>query len=479
MAINAGKAVVQLVVSGKQQVKKTLDGVQARLKRFGSSIRKMGAAGGRLALIGTAAAIGGFSIALKKAINAASDMQQTMNKFNTVFGESSDEMVKWADEIASSFGRSQEEVRRFAASTQDLLKPMNMAPAMATELSKSLTRLAYDVSSFNGANDGEVLSNFHAALTGSGEVMKNYGVILDEAAVNQELMNQSLDPSKATNNQKVMARYNIILRGTTDAQNDVARSSSSYANQMKALKAKATDMMRVLGDKLLPIIENIMMDLQVAGDVFSSLSTNVDSSTTGFSDMTQIMAWLGSPVKIAMKGFFALSSIFRALQAAVAFAGASLAKFIELLASSHLAKRAFGKTADTVAQTANAIAQDLTKLREEQTRLADENLNLAFTDRLDHEFAMARKSLQKMRDDANREYKEIADFSDPNAGPNKDEEKKKNVANSIQTQQAAAIEATSTKAYEQFIQNQQQESLRVQKKMLALLEKHGIVLGAA
>ena len=95
-------------------------------------------------------------------------------------------------------------------------------------MSKQITALATDLASFNNLADDDVLRDLHAALTGSGEVMKKYGVIVSEAAVKQELLNQGLDPKNATEQQKVMARLAIIMRGTTAAQGDAARSAGSF-----------------------------------------------------------------------------------------------------------------------------------------------------------------------------------------------------------------------------------------------------------
>ena len=56
-----------------------------------------------------------------------------------------------------------------------------------------------------GTQDGaayRMLRDLHAALTGSGEVMKKYGVLVNEAAAKQEVLNQGLDPKVATDQQK-------------------------------------------------------------------------------------------------------------------------------------------------------------------------------------------------------------------------------------------------------------------------------------
>lgn len=140
------------------------------------------------------------------------------------------------------------------AGSQDLFVPLGFDEGQATDMSKQITKLAVDLASFNNMQDKDTLRDLHAALTGSGEVMKKYGVLVQEAQVKQELLNQGMDPKTATTQQKVMARLNIIMRGTTAAQGDAIRSAGSFANQMKAAKAAVLDAAASIGQVLLPIV---------------------------------------------------------------------------------------------------------------------------------------------------------------------------------------------------------------------------------
>ena len=69
-------------------------------------------------------------------------------------------------------------------------------------------------------------------------------------------MNKSF--TQLTDLDKVMLRYQIILKGTTDAQGDALRTSESYANQVKRLRANLTNTAEMLGDKLIPRFTEIV-----------------------------------------------------------------------------------------------------------------------------------------------------------------------------------------------------------------------------
>jgi hypothetical protein len=205
----------------------------------------------------------------QKIIGGASNVEETMNKFNIVFGESSDAVKEWSDGLAADIGRSQNLVASFVAANQDLFIPIGFDFATAEQLSKTVASLAFDLASFNNLQDEQTFGDLQAALTGSGEVMKKYGVIVSEAAVKQELLNQGLNPATATEAQKVYARLEIILRGTTAAQGDALRSMNGFANQWKRLTGIIDDRAAALGSKVLPLVTSGVKYLSSAAEQLS------------------------------------------------------------------------------------------------------------------------------------------------------------------------------------------------------------------
>ena len=244
-AIRAGAAYVELLVNDSKMMR-GLAIAQRKFRAWGASMTAIGTRLGALGL--------GIGAGFVPAIKAASNLEETMNKFVVVFGKNADAVKGWGDEYAQQVGRSKRQVADFLASNQDLLVPAGIDPAAAIEMSKQITKLAVDLASFNNLADDTVLRDLQAALTGSGETMKKYGVIVNVANVKQELLNKSLDPQTASDQQKVMARLALIMRGTTAAQGDAIRSADSFANQLKAVQGSAEDAGGVIGGALLPVI---------------------------------------------------------------------------------------------------------------------------------------------------------------------------------------------------------------------------------
>jgi hypothetical protein len=250
--VEAGSAYVRLWLN-QTEFERGVKALKRNLKEIGSTASGIGRS-----MVGVSAAV---LAPLALTVKAASDMEETMNKFNIVFGANKNAVKAWGDEYGKQVGRSKQQVADFLASSQDLFVPMGFASDAAEDMSKTVTKLAVDLASFNNKADSDVLRDLHAALTGSGEVMKKYGVIVSEAAVKQELLNMALDPKTATEAEKAQARLNIIIAGTTAAQGDAIRSISGFANQMKSLQASVSDAAAEIGGVLLPIITPMIDDV--------------------------------------------------------------------------------------------------------------------------------------------------------------------------------------------------------------------------
>lgn len=177
-----------------------------------------------------------ITIAFTAAVAQSARHETQMRKFNIVFGESADSIRKWAGDFEKAglggFSGTIQQLAQF----QDTLKPMGMASGAAAELSRQLVSLGTDLASFNGMDTADVFRDLLSALTGSGEVMKKYGVILTEAAVKEKLLADGLDPESATNAEKAYARFQIILEGCADALGFAGKSANEYDGITRALR---------------------------------------------------------------------------------------------------------------------------------------------------------------------------------------------------------------------------------------------------
>ena len=188
-----------------------------------------------------------------KIIALTSNADEMESKFNVVFGSFATQVKDNLIEFGDAVGRSTTELQTMAASVQDTFVPMGLTREEASKLSVELTKLAVDVGSFNDISDPEVMKAFQSALVGNHETVRRFGVVIDEAKIQQELFAMGIkenvrNVSAAT---KIQARYNIIVKGTADANGDAQRTANSFANQNKRLRAELSELAIGIGKKLL------------------------------------------------------------------------------------------------------------------------------------------------------------------------------------------------------------------------------------
>lgn len=385
----AGKAYVEMSVKGREDFANAFSRMQATVSTFATRLNQMRAAPNSAAmqkffkgakkefndLIGIAtrygtvigAAVGGTTVALlTNAISKASDLQETMNEFNVVFGDNAGKMEQWGTTFASQVGRSKQQVLDFMSQAQGLIIPMGVDPTQAEQMSQTLTALSMDLASFHNSTDAEAFEALRSALTGEAEPMKKFGVIVNETAVKAELLKKGLDPTTANEAQKAMARYNIILEGTKQAQGDVERSGDSFANRLKALYAAWEDLSAGIGTMFLPVAEALL-------GWFTEFVQSLGNAN-GMTDATsQSLEQLGGAVGIAETAAGYLIKAWNLVEIAlntVMGTGRMLMRTLlglfKLMINNPLARGAFGKeTIDNLVAVVDEVEKVTAKLQEE------------------------------------------------------------------------------------------------------------------
>lgn len=271
-------------------VKRMASNVTAASKKIGIATKNMGLAFVKLGAVVLAAATGGFAVLVAK----ASDMEEAMGKFAVVFGDAASEVEASARSMAAELGVSRMEIIQMLGNMQDLLVPMGVATEQATGMSQQMARLAIDLGSFNNMASAQVFGDLQAAITGSGEVMKKYGVVLNETAVKQELLNMGMDPANADDAAKAQARLNIIMAGTTAAQGDAVRTAGSFANQIKQLKANFLDIAVTIGGPF----------LQGLADAASVINNRLGGAFSLVESQASNLRTIGNSVGNSLSGIF-------------------------------------------------------------------------------------------------------------------------------------------------------------------------------
>lgn len=165
------------------------------------------------------------------------------------------------------------------ATIQGLTTSFGMASDKAYVLSKNLTQLGYDLASLKNIPVAESFTKIQAAISGELEPIRRLGVDISNARLQQELLNLGYSQSVSSLSQadKAVLRYIAIMKQTTDAQGDFARTLSSPANMIRILQAQLNSLARAVGSLLYPALKSILPPLIAAVELVKELVTGIAS----------------------------------------------------------------------------------------------------------------------------------------------------------------------------------------------------------
>jgi hypothetical protein len=258
------------VLGGLKNELSGLDGMaQGVGKSFGGLQNVIGGAF-KVAAVGAGVGIAALGAGLVKAVAAGSDVEEMMGKFNVVFANTGAMVTEQLDDFAGAVGRNKFELREMAATFGDTLKPMGFTEDAAAGLAVDLSKLATDLGSFNNMPMDEALRRLQGTLIGSHENALAFGVVINENTLKAEMLTQGWSDLTGAELEaaKVQARINLLMKGTTDAQGDAARTSGSWANVMRRLQSTLQETAAEIGTKLLPVITPLLSRLADMASVY-------------------------------------------------------------------------------------------------------------------------------------------------------------------------------------------------------------------
>ena len=241
------------VTVANEKQKKSYLSLSAQLSQFQKNMAKLVS----LKAIGTY---------LGNAVAKFNDFYEAANMFGVSMGDMTNEASGFIDKMEQLLGIDPSEAMNAMANIYSMTKSFGLAKDQAYTLSKSLTQLGYDLSSLKNIPVAEAFTKIRSAMAGELEPMLQLGVDISQARLQQELLALGFNKQVSTLSQadKATLRYIAILKQTTDAQGDFARTLSSPANMIRILKAQLSGLARDIGSLLYPALKSILPPLIAA-----------------------------------------------------------------------------------------------------------------------------------------------------------------------------------------------------------------------
>lgn len=240
--------------------------IQGGLGGLGSALKKLGSI---IAVVFSVKKIAEFAASC---IELGSDLDEVQNVVQVTFGDKMTGVIeKFAKEAATNLGLSELAAKQYTSTLGAMYKSMGFGEEAAAGMSMKMTELAADMASFYNLDADTAFQKIRSGISGETEPLKQLGINLSEANLEEYRLAQGIQTSyKAMSQQdKALLRYNYLLSVTKDAQGDFARTSNSWANQVKILRLQFDSIRADLGQGFIAIFTPV---LQVINRVLQGIA---------------------------------------------------------------------------------------------------------------------------------------------------------------------------------------------------------------
>ena len=267
-----GQVVFEIVGDNKdikQSLKDTTTEIEKESKKWDSAVDDSSGnistnlIGAFKAVVGSAAfiKIGQMLMQLAgESISLASDLEEVQNVVDVTFGEEGSKKIeKWANEATAKFGLTELQAKRYSSTLGAMMKSSGMSEDQIGEISMNLAGLAADMASFYNLPFDEAFGKIQSGMAGMSMPLRQLGIDMSETAVSAFAAAEGYEEaySKMSEQQQMLVRYQYLMKATSDAQGDFARTADSYANSQRRITTGMDTLKAQLGEALLPIATTV------------------------------------------------------------------------------------------------------------------------------------------------------------------------------------------------------------------------------
>jgi hypothetical protein len=207
-------------------------------------------------------ALGAFGLAfkavqfIKDGIMGASALNETVNRTKVVFGEAFGPVEAQANAMSNAFRVSRQSQMDVAAGFGAMAQGAGMSEKASADLANRMTAVAANLTSSVNAPFEETSGKIRSALAGQSEPLREFGVLMTEDSVKAKAMAMGLGQAKGAISEqaKMMARAQLVVEGLAYAENDLANTADSTANQFRKAGGGLTEFATRIGEVLLPAV---------------------------------------------------------------------------------------------------------------------------------------------------------------------------------------------------------------------------------
>lgn len=204
----------------------------------------------------------------KDAVTVGSSLVEIENVIDTAFGnlkkgyqDISGYTYDWAKTTIDNFGVSELAAKQYAGRLMSMFNSsgFDVTEGMrdsAAKMSTDLIERAGDIASFYDMNVDEAMTKIQAGLAGMNRPLRSIGINMSVANLEAFALSKGINTSWKEMDQatQMALRYEYILNASQYAMGDFARTSGTYANQIRLLQLNFQSLSATIGQGLISAI---------------------------------------------------------------------------------------------------------------------------------------------------------------------------------------------------------------------------------
>lgn len=268
----------------KKQTTNTAAHVERQTTRMASSFKKIAA------VVATALSITAIVAFGKSCIDLGSQLAEVDNVIQQAVPSMEKHIDSFAKNAIEQFGMSEISAKRYAGVFSSMARGFKFSEESAASMGMTLTGLSADVASFYDTSQSEAFTKLKSVFTGETETLKDLGVVMTQAALDAYALENGYGKvtKKMSEAEKVALRYAFVQDKLRFANGDFARTSSSWANQVRILSERFNALKATIGQGLInaftPVIHviNIVLSkLQTMANYFKAFTSALFGNAGG------------------------------------------------------------------------------------------------------------------------------------------------------------------------------------------------------
>ncbi len=193
----------------------------------------------------------------KAALDAAIANESMEQTFNSVFKSGAESVRAWSKAVSDNMSLSEYNLREYSSNLKILFNGLELGGKSTDNMIKALTIRAYDLAALMDSDVATAFEKLRAGLVGSSEPLQQWGIIVKENQVNAYAWKNGIAKTgeQLTEQQKVLARYGLIMDQSQQAQGRWNEEADSTSGKLKTNAERLDEINVKLGEQLVPVMD--------------------------------------------------------------------------------------------------------------------------------------------------------------------------------------------------------------------------------